>query len=279
MIDIAYLGPVGTYAESAGIAYLKWLAENQQKQGQLKPYPSIAQSIHALAENRVQLAVIPVENSVQGSVTMTHDTLWELEGLYIQHGLILPIRHQLLSFAEKVETITTVYSHPQALGQCRKWLENHLPSVTQVATNSTTEALQYLKDDPTAGAISSPRASELYHVPIVAQNINDHPDNCTKFWVVGLDKSSQGDYVSLAFSLPANVPGALVKPLGIFAEKNINLARIESRPMKRLLGEYVFFIDLEGNAKDQLVADALVELSQYTEVLKFLGCYKMLSIE
>jgi prephenate dehydratase len=272
-VAIAYLGPTGTNSETAALAYANWLAQNKGKKAILYPYPSIALAIRSVAQQETDLAVVPVENSIEGSVAMTLDLLWQLEKIEILHGLILPIAHALLSCSSSLEQIKTVYSHPQALAQCQKWLERHLPSIQLVPTNSTTEALDYLKDDLTAGAIASPRASELYQIPILRHQINDSPDNCTRFWILGLNSTERGNHLSLAFSLPKNVPGALVKPLQVFAHKEINMSKIESRPTKRSLGEYIFFIDIEGNLNDPSIQTALAELSQYTEELKIFGNY------
>ena len=279
-ISIAHLGPTGTNAETAALAYANWLNQQKEQEVLLCPYSSIAQTLYSVANKQVDLAVVPVENSIQGSVEITLDTFWELEQLQIQQALVLPISHVLLSTGSSFEEIKTVYSHPQALGQCQRWLQQFLPSAKLVASNSTTEALQYLDQDPTAGAIASPRASQLYNLPILATEINDYPDNCTRFWVVGLTPTTEGigTCLSLAFSLSANIPGALVKPLEVFARREINLSRIESRPTKRSLGEYLFFIDLEGNATQKSVQTALAELPTYTEVLKIFGNYSVLPI-
>ena len=241
----------------------------------LCPYPSIAQTLRATATGETNFTVVPVENSIEGSVTVTLDTLWQLDTLQIQQALVLPISHALISQAPTIEGIKTVFSHPQALAQCQGWLEKSLPLAQLIPTNSTTEALQHLEDDPTIGAIASQRAASLYDLPILAHPINDHPDNCTRFWIMSLQPSPGGTYSSLAFSLPANLPGALVKALEIFAARGINMSRIESRPSKRSLGDYLFFIDLEARVNEPEVASALQELSKYTETLKIFGSYDL----
>jgi len=278
-LSIAHLGPAGTYTESAALTYSAWLQNSTGQDSVLHPYASIAQSIRAVATGETQMAVVPVENSIEGSVTVTLDTLWQLDQLHIQQALILPIAHALLSTAPILNAIEVVYSHPQALAQCQIWLEEFLPSVALVPTNSNTEALQYLKTNPQAGAIASQRAAQLYKLPILAYPINDHPDNCTRFWVLSLEPPQSGSQTSLAFSLPANTPGALLKPLQIFAQRQINMSRIESRPTKRSLGDYLFFIDLEANLESPDVQSALAELQRCTETIKILGSYDILSIE
>ncbi|MEA5468443.1 prephenate dehydratase, partial [Spirulina sp. 06S082] len=257
--------------------YADWRDRETGQKSFLCPYPTIAQTLRAVANKQADLAVVPVENLIHGSVAMTLDTLWQLEGLNIQKALVLPIVNALISRSLALESIKTVYSHPQALAQCQNWLNQYLPSVQQIASNSTTEALEHLGDDATGAAISSQRAARLYNLPILAEDINDYRGNCTRFWVIGWPKAESGGYVSLAFSVPANVPGALMKPLQVFAKRNINLSRIESRPTKRSLGEYLFFIDLESD-RDRVNA-ALVELHQYVEVLKIFGRYDLYAIK
>lgn len=277
VVSVAHLGPPGTYAEAAALTYVSWLTQ-MGKQALLCPYPSIAQTLRAAAQGQADLAVVPVENSVEGSVTTTLDTLWQLDTLQIQQALVLPISHALMSRAANLEAIQTVYSHPQALAQCQGWLERFLPQVQLVPTNATTEALQYLDEDKTAGAIASSRAAQLYNLPILVCPINDYIDNYTRFWVLSLQPATGGNCTSLAFSVPANVPGALAKPLQVFASRGINLSRIESRPTKRSLGDYLFFVDLEANTTEASVQSALEELSIYTETLKIFGSYSILPV-
>ena len=279
-ISIAHLGPNGTYAEQAALAYVNWVRQETGQEAILCPYPSIAQTVRAVDQGEVDLAVVPVENSIEGSVAVTLDTLWQLDKLQIQLALVLPIAHALLSHAQSLESIQTVYSHPQALAQCQGWLEQFLPNVQLIATNSTTEVLQQLEHDCTISAIASLRASQLYNLPILASGINDYPDNCTRFWVLAQSQAQikAASHTTLAFSVRANVPGALVKPLQVFAQRGINLSRIESRPSKRSLGDYLFFIDLEADTNSALVQSALAELAAYTEILKLFGSYNVLAI-
>lgn len=290
-ISIAHLGPPGTYAEQAAIFYLNWLAQKTGCNADLFPYPSIAKSLEAVAERQTQLAVVPVENSIEGSVTMTMDALWRLDSLRIQLALVMPIAHALISRATSLDTIHTVYSHPQALAQCQGWLGQFLPDVQLIPRNSTTEALQELDEQGNSAAISSSRAAQLYNLPILASNINDYPENCTRFWVVSQNEndllwlphasfqsSANASHTSLAFSVPENLPGTLLKPLQVFAQQGINLSRIESRPTKRSLGDYLFFIDVEADVQQPQMQSALAELAMHTEVVKIFGSYHLLSI-
>ncbi|MGP0129543.1 MAG: prephenate dehydratase [cyanobacterium endosymbiont of Rhopalodia musculus] len=279
-ISIAHLGPTGTNAETATLAYQRWLEQKEGKKSLLCPYPTIAKTLYAVAYGETQQAVVPVENSTEGTVAIIFDSLWQLDKLKIQQELVLPISHALLSRRKSLKGLKTVYSHPQALAQCQHWLEQNLPSVSLIPTNSTTEALHQIDPDSTSAAIASPRAAKLYNFPILINDINDYPDNCTRFWILELTPTTiEGSRISLGFSVPDNVPGTLVKPLEVFAKRGINLSRIESRPTKRSLGEYLFFIDLEINSEFNLIEEALAELRIYTETLKVFGGYRVLSLK
>lgn len=280
-VSIAHLGPTGTYSEAAATTVARELQAHGEE-ALLCACPSIAQAIEAAAQGEANLAVVPVENSLEGTVTITLDTLWQLDKLQIQQAYVLPISHALITLASNLSAIKIVYSHPQALAQCHGWLKKFAPQVQLIPTNSTTEALQYLGSEPTAGAIASHRAAYLYDIPVLAYPINDHPHNCTRFWVLSLQASpffggteEDKSHSSIALSVPANVPGALVKPLQVFASRGINLSRIESRPSKRSLGDYVFFLDLEADVKEPSTEAALAELTAYTDVLKIFGSYNI----
>jgi prephenate dehydratase len=272
---IAYLGPEGTYSQLAALTYGLQLEQQTQQSIQLQAFPSIPRAMQATANGEVMVTIVPVENSTEGGVSTTLDSLWRLSQLQIQQALVMPIRHGLLSKADSLEQLGVVYSHPQALSQCQTWLEAHLPQASLLPTRSTTEALQHLTDNATVAAISSEWAAQLYDLPILVHDINDHTENCTKFWVLGLDCNSRGSYTSLAFSLPTNTPGALLKPLQIFARHGINLSRIESRPTKRSLGDYHFFIDLEVDAAEETTTQALQELVNCTATLINFGSYHL----
>lgn len=276
--SIAYLGPAGTNAEDAALQWANAVAQQTGQAPKLYPYPSIAQALKATANGQTFYAVVPVENSTEGGVTTTLDTLWQLQDLQIHCALVLPIAHALISRLESIGDIQTVYSHPQAIAQCQEWLERNVPKAKLVPTPSTSEALQRLEPGEPVAAIASQRAATLYNLPILALPINDRPDNCTRFWVVCLEPSPGGTHTSMAFSLLANLPGALVKPLQALATRNINMSRIESRPTKKSLGDYLFFIDIEADVKNTDVEEALKELQSYTETLKIFGSYKILTV-
>ncbi len=272
-LKIAHLGPTGTYAEAAAKAYAQTAIAPVDFQ--LQPYPNIAQTLKAVANGDTTLAIVPVENSIEGSVAMTLDTIWQLGDIQIQHALILPIHHALISVATDLSQINTVYSHPQALAQCQDWLEQHLPHAARIADNSTTAALTTLATKPQAAAISSVRAANLYQLPVFAHPINDYPDNQTKFWAISLQPALRGNCTSVAFSLRSNTPGGLVTALGFFANRDLNLSRIESRPSKRSLGDYLFFIDIETDFDCPALKSALADLTAHAETVKNFGSYQI----
>ena len=280
-VTIAHLGPTGTYAEAAAIAYAK--TELGDTEYRLQPYQNIPQTLTSVMNGETDLAILPVENSIEGSVVMTADILWllwtdnDLQRFQIQQALILSISHALISVATDLQHIKTVYSHPQALSQCQEWLRQHLPTAECIAVSSTTIALADLHQQPYAAAISSVRAANLYNLPILAHPINDYPDNQTKFWAISLQPEQGGDITSVAFSLSENAPGGLVKALGFFADRGLNLTRIESRPSKRSLGEYVFFIDIE-TANCSKLKSALTDLNTHVETYKYFGSYQIVNV-
>jgi prephenate dehydratase len=273
MLKIAHLGPTGTYTEAAALTYAQSALSDTDFC--LQPYGNIARTLQAVASGEAILGIVPVENSIEGSVTMTADTIWQLDApLQIQQAIVLSIDHALISIAADLNQIETVYSHPQALSQCQEWLQQHLPQVERVSANSTTAALTTLSTLPHAAAISSVRAAKLYDLPILVQPINDYPDNQTKFWVISLQPSSTGNCTSMAFSLRSNAPGGLMTALGFFANRGLNLSRIESRPSKRSLGDYLFFIDIETDLHNcRELTSALADLDAYAETVKNFGSY------
>ncbi|MBT9315499.1 prephenate dehydratase [Leptothoe spongobia] len=279
MTSIAHLGPLGSYSELAATNYAHWLMANHGAVSNLKPYNTIAKAIQAAATGETDAAVVPIENSIGGSVRDTLDMLWELDTLKIQNNLVIPIHHALLSHATCLRDIQTVYSHPQALTQCQKWLAANLPNAVQIATSSTTEALPRLSNDATSAAISPMWAAKLYNISVLADPINDNPDNATRFWVLGRNQTKQGSHTSLAFRLPDNAPGALLKPLQLFATQGINMSRIESRPTKLALGDYRFFIDIEASLDDPNTQAALQLLRNCTKTLKIFGSYKQIQVQ
>ena len=266
---IAYLGPVGTFSEAASLLY--------DPDAELEPFPSIPAVALAVASGIAEEGVVPIENSLEGAVTYTLDLLIEEDRLFIRHELVLPIEHCLLiKPGTKVANIQTVYSHPQALGQCREFLERSFPKAQLVASLSTAAAVDDMKGSPTtAAAISPKRAAELQGMEVLAQGIQDSSANVTRFVVLAdSDHPPTGkDKTSLCFSFEEDKPGILYNVLGEFSHRNINLAKVESRPNKRSLGQYIFLIDCEGHREDPRVKAAIETLKVHTTMLKIFGSY------
>ena len=266
---IAYLGPVGTFSEEAALRY--------RPDGDLESFPSIPAVALAVASGIAEEGVVPIENSLEGSVTHTLDILIQEARLFIRHELVLPIEHCLLvKPGTRATDIQTVYSHPQALAQCRDFLERCFSKAQLIASLSTAAAVEDMKGNPTlAAAISPRRAAELYSVDILAQDIQDNPSNATRFIVLGnTDHPPTGrDKTSLCFSFQEDKPGLLYNVMGEFARRNINLAKVESRPTKQSLGQYIFLIDCDGHREDALVKEAIDTVRNETSMLKIFGSY------
>lgn len=277
---LAFLGPVGTYGERAAQRLVELEGLTQVS---YVPQVGIRAVIQSLASGDCEAAVVPVENSVEGGVTTCMDALWEHPDLAITRALVLPIRHALLG-SGPLEGISEVLSHPQALAQCAQWLEQNLPAALQLPTSSTAEAARMVRGSRFRGAIASLEAAQEHGLSVIAYPINDVPGNCTRFLLLRRgERSSQGPLVSLAFSLLSNRPGALLEALGCFAGEGLNMSRIESRPSKRELGEYIFFVDLEfvdlerGQTEEPLER-ALEGLRPLCEHLVLFGAYPLTTI-
>ena len=272
---VAYLGPKGTYAEKAA----KALAALEKLDSPLfLPCQGLRAVVDHLANNLCEAAVVPIENSVEGGVTSTLDSLWRHKNLFIHRALVLPIKHSLLS-SGSLSSISEVLSHPQALAQCSKWLDEHLPNAVQLPTNSTAEAIRMVKGSSFRAAIGSKDANE--DINNIAYPINDIEGNCTRFILLNKnDIKKEGNKASMAFSLKSNSPGSLLKALNCIASLGLNMSRIESRPSKRELGEYVFFIDLDlDNSNHQDYERIKEELSPLcTHIINF-GCYLSCEID
>lgn len=267
---IAFLGPIGTYGEQAAHE----LVLEESKTTELIPQPSISAVVEALVNGSTTAAVVPVENSVEGGVTASLDALWQHPDLCIRRALIMPIRHALLSNGSLAD-ISEVLSHPQALAQCNQWLTRHLPNVLQLPTHSTAEAARIVAGSKFRAAIASRQAAKDHRLSELAYPINDIAGNCTRFLL--LDKGERnwsGPTASMAFSLQSNVPGALLKALACFARRGLNMSRIESRPSKREMGEYIFFVDLDLSKADRLAISQVVQdLLPLCDHLTMFGAY------
>ncbi|HWO93143.1 MAG TPA: prephenate dehydratase [Dehalococcoidia bacterium] len=268
MPRLAFLGPPGTFGE---IAALRLYPDDE-----LVACTSHAAVAKAVAEGRAERGVVAIENSLEGSVPETLDALISEAGLSICAETALPIRHALLGHkGARGEEVRVIYSHPQALGQCRRFLERTYPDVPAEAALSTAAAIQEMLDHPGAAAIGNERAAALYGAAVLQRDIQDDPSNTTRFVVLSTADAppSGDDKTSLVFST-ADRPGALVAVLRAFAERSINLTKIESRPAKERLGVYVFLVDVEGHRLEGPVAEAIEDARRHTEYLRILGSYR-----
>jgi prephenate dehydratase len=266
---IAYLGPQGTFTEDAALLH--------DKTAQLIPFPSIPAVAVAVTSGMAEEGVVAIENSLEGSVTDTLDLLIHESGVFIRKELVLPIEHYLLvKPGTEAGEVKVLYSHPQALGQCRNVIERCFPKVNVVAALSNAAAVEeMMASTHSAAAIGTRRAAELYGAEILARGIQDKASNVTRFVVLALtDHPPTGsDKTSLCFSFADDRPGVLCEVLQKFAERNINLAKIESRPSKESLGRYIFLIDIEGHHDDSLVSEVLKQVREVTSLFKVFGSY------
>ena len=266
---IAYLGPQGTFTEDAALLH--------DKTAQLIPFPSIPAVAVAVVSGMAEEGVVAIENSLEGSVTDTLDLLIHESGVFIRKELVLPIEHYLLvKPGTEAGGVKVLYSHPQALGQCRNVIERCFPKVNVVAALSNAAAVEEMMASiHPAAAIGTRRAAEIYDAEILARGIQDKAPNVTRFVVLALtDHPPTGsDKTSLCFSFADDRPGVLCEVLQKFAERNINLAKIESRPSKESLGRYIFLIDIEGHHDDSLVSEVLKQVREVTSLFKVFGSY------
>ena len=269
--QVAYLGPEGTYAEKAACALARLEKIDDPK---FVPCVGLHSVIEHVAKKLCDAAVVPIENSVEGGVTASLDGLWSHPELFIRRALVLPIKHCLLS-SGSINEISEVLSHPQALAQCNGWLTKNLPNALQLPTNSTAEAVKMVRNSRFRAAIASNSPNNLIKLKKLAYPINDVAGNRTRFVLLKREEiNGPGDIASLAFSLKDNAPGALLKALSYIAHLGLNMSRIESRPSKRELGEYIFFIDLElSSAEDGAHIKLIEELKPLCENLVHFGAY------
>jgi prephenate dehydratase len=265
----AFLGPSGTFTEEA-------LFTLGQENIQPLSCPSIEDVFSAVEDGRADAGIVPIENSVEGSVNATLDALALGDTLVIEREVVLDIHHALITAPHtELSGVTEIASHPHATAQCRSWFAANLPSVTITAANSTAEAVQRAVARPGVAAVGTRISAQLHGGKIHADSIEDFANNKTRFVVVGRAKAMRcgDDKTSLALFLHQDKPGTLLMILSEFAFGDINLLKIQSRPTKLALGEYMFFVDLAGHVDDENVALALSSLRLKLREVKVLGSY------
>ena len=270
---LAYLGPAGTFTEQALHSQTDLLDYT------LTPTTSIPEVLRMVGDGRADFGFVAIENSIEGSVNITQDTLTFDTDLLIQREVVSKIELNLLAHAGVgLGDVEMVLSFPHAIAQCRTWLTENLPEAATGAANSTADAARQVALDrpPATAAIATSRAAQAYGLEILVPDIEDHPENETRFVLVaaeGVPAPSGHDKTSLVVFQDADRPGSLLGILQEFAARSINLTRLESRPTKQGLGDYCFLIDLEGHVADEVVADCLRNLHMKNGRVKFLGSY------
>lgn len=262
------LGPEGSFSEKAA---KQWSLEK------LRFYDDIPDTVEALLNNEVDYCVVPVENSLEGSVTVTLDLLMEHQ-LNIVGEEIVQIRHFLLS-KSKCEGVKIIMSHPQALSQCRKFIKQNFKGVEVRPSLSTSHAAKLASESKDIAAIASRETMEKYGLDILAENIQDRNENFTRFIVIGKNTPAPtgNDKTSIIVYLEKNRPGALYEILGEFSRNGIDLTKIESRPTKRDLGDYLFYIDMKGHVEDAKIKESLENIRGMVGMLKIIGSYPVAS--
>ncbi|MBE0476420.1 MAG: prephenate dehydratase [Coriobacteriia bacterium] len=269
MSRFAFLGPAGTFTEEALLSLGLPGVEPV-------PCASIEDVFAAVESGDAARGIVPIENSVEGSVNATLDALAFDSSAIIQQELVLDIRHALMAApGVRLSDVTAVVSHPQATAQCRRWLADNLPGRPVVAANSTAEAVQRAVSEPGLAAVGTRLAAELYGAVVLEPSVEDYAGNQTRFVVIGREvmRRTGDDKTSLALFIRADKPGALLMILSEFAYGEINLTKIQSRPTKKALGEYMFFVDLQGHLEDENVILALECLRLKLREVKVLGSY------
>jgi chorismate mutase/prephenate dehydratase len=265
-IRVAYLGPEATFSQLAALTHFG-------KSARLLPVASIHEVFAQVEGEKADWGVVPLENSIEGSIKQTLDRLIATP-LSIRAEIFLRISHCLLSICGDLSAVTHVYSIPQALAQCQGWLRTHLPGCRIVETESTAGGAKRALEDPQGAAIGSALAAETYGLKILSEGIEDYPLNTTRFLVIGRGRSEATgkDKTSVVFGTP-DLPGSLHTALEPFAREALNMMRIESYPLRDRMWEYVFFVDLAGHCREEKIAGCLDEMKKVTTFIKVLGSY------
>ena len=263
---VAYLGPEGTFSNFAAMAALG-------RSPDFLPQTTIGDVFAAVAGKQADLGVVPLENSLQGTIGQSLDN-FQRYNVFIQAEITCRVSHALLSTATSLDAIEAVYSHPQPLAQCAVWLKTHLPKARIIPTDSTAAAATKVVSEPNAAAIGHLRLAAMHDLNVLASPIEDLPDNWTRFFIIGPEDTKQQtrDKTSILFTVP-NKPGALYHVLSHLAGEGINLTKLESRPIRGEKWQYVFFADLQCDLTREEYKKLLATLTENTHSLRILGCY------
>lgn len=271
-MKLGYLGPAGSYSYEAACLYQR----NSVESVEYVAMPNFAAIIDAVEHGRLDSGIIPVENSTHGAVATAMDMLLNLHRGTVYGEIILNVEHCLLSTNQDPSDLKYVYSHEQALEQCRRFLSSQHPQLELLHCSSTSQACALARQGgPAYGAIASKTAAKFYDLLVAAENIQDNSYNQTRFLFIGSKGTAPTglDKTSIVFAFPNDCPGSLYNILKLFADRGINLTRIESRPAKHLMGKYIFYIDFLGHDQDDLSAGVLQEINGQVCWLKVLGSY------
>ena len=270
---VGFMGPHGTFTEQA------LLSQPDLAAADTRPFDSIPDVLNGLVTGEVDLGFVPIENAIEGAVNVTQDALAFDVDLRIQREVVLDVQLNLLALpGTQLADIHTVVSFPVAVAQCRSFLREHIPDAEIQAATSTAEAARQVGEQRLEGVatISNPLAAEIYGLEAVAEAVEDHTGNQTRFLLLareGVPGPTGHDKTSVVVFQRANEPGSLLAILHEFAARNIDLSRLESRPTRRVLGDYCFLLDFEGHIGDEVVADCLRDLKMKQGDIKFLGSY------
>jgi prephenate dehydratase len=274
-VKIAYLGPQGTFTEEALDKYISDIKSKDEIEK--IPYATMQEVIKSVDRGEAAEGIVPIENSLEGSVNITLDFLtFESEAKIIRE-ITIPIRHSLIGKEKMaVSKIKRIISHPHATAQCKNFISTYLKGVEIIAANSTAEAIKMLQEtDNSIAAIGTEIAAKLYGLQIIEKDIEDNKDNKTRFIFLGnsIQEKTGKDKTSIVCFLEKDRPGSLFTILKEFADRNINLTRLESRPAKKDLGDYVFLIDIDGHIHDKEIFETLEVLRKTVYLVKILGSY------
>ena len=270
--QVGYLGPPGTFGEQATLLYQR----RANLQTELVPFPTHVDIVRAVDAGDIELGVVPVENALEGAVTETLDAILAAPNVWLCAELTLPVGHHLVAApGTKLADVTIVMSHPQALAQCRGYLERTLPNARLEAALSTAGAVEEASRTLGVAGIGTRRAAELHGGQIIAESIQDEGQNETRFVVVARQDSppTGDDKTSIAFAVDHDRPGTLIAALRELSDRGLNMTHIQLRPSRRGVGIYVFLIDILGHKTEPAVAEALRALAKQTSFLRILGSY------
>lgn len=271
-MKIGYLGPEGTFSYSVA----KLFSTSIDKKVDLNPYSSIESVFFALTSKEVDKICVPIENSIEGSVTISMDLLVSLSGFFVEKEIVLPVEHSLMvNRGQKKENIATIISHPQPLSQARNYIKRKFPNISLQARLSTSAAAQDVVGNNSWAVIGHESLIDLYDLDLLDKGIQDAASNKTRFLILSSASNvpSKKDKTSIIFSARKDIPGSLVTILNIFSEHGINLLRIESRPTKIELGEYLFFVDCDGHRDIDPLKSVLQRVESFGGFYKCLGSY------